>query len=72
MNPENDRLIDRMLALLKERGHITANEASEILGVPRQNCGQVLRKLFRNWDVVERRAEHGYGRGKSTIYYLKE
>jgi hypothetical protein len=69
-NPESDRLIDRMMVLLKERGHITADESSDILGIPKQNCSQVLRKLFRNWNAIERRVER-QGRKNVPVYYLK-
>ena len=70
MNPESDRLIDRMMALLKEREHITSDEASEIIGIPKQNCSQVLRKLFKNWNMIERRIEK-QGRKNVPVYYLK-
>lgn len=68
--PESDRLIDRTMALMKKRGHLTAEEASDALGIPKQNCLQVLRKLFVNWNAVERRVEK-HGRKSVPVYYIK-
>jgi len=70
MKPESDRLIDRMMSLLRDSGHITAEEASDVLGIPKQNCSQVLRKLFKNWNIIERRIEK-QGRKNVPVYYLK-
>jgi hypothetical protein len=69
-NPESERLIDRIMALMKERGHLTAEEASDYLKMPKQNCLQVLRKLFTNWNAIERRVEKQNGKNV-PVYYLK-
>jgi hypothetical protein len=69
--PESERPIDRMMELIKERGHITADESSKILGLPKQNCHLILSKLFRNWNVLDRKII-GKGRSKTPVYYLKE
>jgi hypothetical protein len=70
MEPPVGRLIDRLMMLIKEFGHITPEEAGIALGIPKQNCGQALRKLFNNWSAVEMRVEK-HGHKNVPVYYLK-
>ena len=64
----SERLIDQILELVNERGSLTADEASRLLGQSNTRCCLVLNKLFRNWCAIERRIEKRNGKNVPVFY----
>ncbi|MCD8097688.1 MAG: hypothetical protein LUE31_06595 [Lachnospiraceae bacterium] len=59
-----ETLDEKLILLLKDRGHIRRKEAEEQLGISRSVCGRILRKLVESGKIIQE------GKGRNTHYHL--